>query len=131
MAQVDILGMILKPAWSETKQTPEVLGACERIRNHIGSLIDTHLDAKADRYNDIASAVIEAKDKDTGLPFTRDELIDQLGVFFLAGHETTASALTWVFYILAERPEWLARLREEIDPVLSCLLYTSDAADED
>ena len=54
-----------------------------------------------------------------GLPFTRDELIDQLGVFFLAGHETTASALTWVFYMLAERPEWLARLREEIDPYMS------------
>ena len=80
-------------------------------------LIDTHLNAG--KYNDIASAVIEAKDKDTGLPFTRDELIDQLGVFFLAGHETTASALTWVFYMLAERPEWLARLREEIDPYMS------------
>lgn len=119
VAQVDILGMILKPAWSEAKQTPEVLAACERIRHHIGALIDTHLDADPGHYNDIASAVIEAKDKDTGLPFTRDELIDQLGVFFLAGHETTASALTWVFYILAERPEWLARLREEIDPVMA------------
>ena len=119
VAQVDILGMILKPAWSEIKQTPEVLAACERIRHHIGALIDTHLNAREGEYNDIASAVIEAKDKDTGLPFTRDELIDQLGVFFLAGHETTASALTWVFYMLAERPEWLARLREEIDPYMS------------
>ena len=118
VAQVDILGMILKPAWSEAKQTPEVLAACERIRHHIGALIDTHLEAEPGEYNDIASAVIEAKDKDTGLPFTRDELIDQLGVFFLAGHETTASALTWVFYILAERPEWLVRLREEIDPLM-------------
>ena len=119
VAQVDILGMILKPAWSEIKQTPEVLGACERIRHHIGSLIDTHLNAEEGEFNDIASAVIEAKDKDTGLPFSRDELIDQLGVFFLAGHETTASALTWVFYMLAERPQWLARLREEIDPYMS------------
>ncbi|MDA0891423.1 MAG: cytochrome P450 [Proteobacteria bacterium] len=119
VAQVDILGMILKPAWSETRQSPEVLAACERIRRHIGTLIDTHLDGDANQFNDIASAVIEAKDKDTGLPFTRDELIDQLGVFFLAGHETTASALTWVFYILAERPEWMARLRAEIDPFMA------------
>ena len=118
VAQVDILGMILKPAWSETKQVPEVLEACQRIRHHIGGLIDTHLDSHDGEFNDIASAVIEAKDKDTGLPFTREELIDQLGVFFLAGHETTASALTWVFYILAERPEWMVRLREEIDPVM-------------
>ena len=57
-----------------------MLAACERIRHHIGALIDTHLEAEAGEYNDIASAVIEAKDKDTGLPFTRDELIDQLGV---------------------------------------------------
>jgi len=112
------LGMILKPAWSETKQVPEVLEACQRIRHHIGGLIDTHLDSHDGEFNDIASAVIEAKDKDTGLPFTREELIDQLGVFFLAGHETTASALTWVFYILAERPEWMVRLREELDPVM-------------
>ena len=48
VAQVDILGMILKPAWSETKPTPEVLAACERIRHHIGALIDTHLDAEPD-----------------------------------------------------------------------------------
>ena len=82
-------------------------------------MIDTHLNAEEGEFNDIASAVIEAKDKDTGLPFSRDELIDQLGVFFLAGHETTASALTWVFYMLAERPQWLARLRAEIDPYMS------------
>ncbi|MEL7429856.1 MAG: cytochrome P450, partial [Pseudomonadota bacterium] len=52
----------------------------------------------------------------TGL-FTRAELIDQLGVFFLAGHETTASALTWAFYVLAKRPDILARIREEIETV--------------
>ena len=47
----------------------------------------------------------DRSEQNSGLPFTRDELIDQLGVFFLLVR-TTASALTWVFYILAERPEW-------------------------
>ena len=42
-------------------------------------------------------------------------MIDQLGVFFLAGHETTASALTWAFYILADQPKWIERLRAEVD----------------
>jgi cytochrome P450 len=50
-------------------------------------------------------------------PFTREELIDQLGVFFLAGHETTASVLTWVFFILAMHPETLARVRNEVEEV--------------
>ena len=58
-----------------------------------------------------------ARDRETGAPFTREELIDQLGVFFLAGHETTASALTWAFYILASRPEIAARIKDEADTV--------------
>jgi cytochrome P450 len=114
--QVDVLRLIVKPAWSDTPQPPEVLAACERIRRHLGKLVDSHLQ-EPDRFDDIASSVISARDQETGEPFTREELIDQLGVFFLAGHETTASALTWAFYILAAQPHWLGRLRKEIDRV--------------
>ncbi|MEM0953829.1 MAG: cytochrome P450 [Pseudomonadota bacterium] len=117
VAQVDIGRLILAPAWSEAPQPPEVLAACKRIRDHIGTLLDTHLEP-GNSYNDIASDVIAARDAETGRPFSRDELIDQLGVFFLAGHETTASVLTWVFYILSQRPPTLARLREEVHNVV-------------
>jgi cytochrome P450 len=41
-------------------------------------------------------------------------LIDQIAVFFLAGHETTASALTWAFFILSQQPKVLAKLRTEV-----------------
>jgi cytochrome P450 len=58
-----------------------------------------------------------ARDSATGEGFSRDELIDQLGVFFLAGHETTASALTWAVYILASRPDILEKLRAEVDAI--------------
>ena len=114
VAQVDVLRLIFAPAWSDTPQPPEVLRACERIREHLGALIDPHMERDAG-FNDIASAVIAARDSDTGEPFTREELIDQLGVFFLAGHETTASVLTWVFYILANQPELVARLVNAIE----------------
>jgi cytochrome P450 len=117
VAQVDIGRLILAPAWSEAPQPPEVLAACKRIRGHVGSLLDTHL-APDSAYNDIASDVIAARDAETGQPFSREELIDQLGVFFLAGHETTASVLTWVFYILSQQPETLATLRAEVEQVL-------------
>lgn len=117
VAQVDIRRLITEPAWSNPPQPPEVLAACRRIRGHLGTLVDTHFAQDAD-YNDIASAVIAAVDEDSGEPFTRDELIDQLGVFFLAGHETTASVLTWVFYILAMQPAVLERLRAELDAVV-------------
>ena len=94
-------------------QPDEVISACARIRRHLGQLVDTHLGDGHGKYNDIASAVISARDSETGKPFTRDELIDQLGVFFLAGHETTASVLTWVFYILSQQPDVLRQFRKK------------------
>lgn len=117
VAQVKIWRLIVDPAWTEVRQEPDVLAACQRIRHHLGTLVDSHLGNPNPPYNDIASAVIAATDADTGAPFTREELIDQLGVFFLAGHETTASALTWAVFILARRPDLLARMREEIEEI--------------
>ncbi|CAN0308306.1 unnamed protein product, partial [Chrysoparadoxa australica] len=117
VAQVKIWRLIVDPAWTEVEQDPEVLAACERIRKHLGTLTDTHLNAAPGEYDDIASAVIAARDADTGEAFTREELIDQLGVFFLAGHETSASALTWAFYLLAMQPQVAQRLRDEVDAV--------------
>ena len=112
VAQVRIARLIADPAWTRVPQKPEVLAACARIRAHLGALIDGHAGT-----DDIAGAVMAARDAATGEGFTRDELIDQLGVFFLAGHETTASALTWAVYILASRPDILARLRAEVTAV--------------
>ncbi len=113
VAQVDIFRLIFQKAWTDVPQPPGVSAACERIRGHLGDLLDPHLE-HPERFNDIASDVIAAKDAETGAAFTRDELIDQLGVFFLAGHETSASALTWVFYLLAVQPDLVQRLRTEI-----------------
>jgi cytochrome P450 len=61
--------------------------------------------------------VAAARDLESAEGFTREELIDQLGVMFLAGHETTASVLTWVFFILATQPTVLERMRAEIATV--------------
>ncbi len=115
-AHVELKRLILSPAFDDIPQHPHVLEACARIRRHLGAMVDPHL-ADGAAFDDIASAVIAARDPETGSPFTREELIDQLGVFFLAGHETSASALTWAFFIAATRPEALARIREEVDAV--------------
>ncbi|MDJ0614320.1 MAG: cytochrome P450 [Rhizobiaceae bacterium] len=116
VAHVEIKRLIFQPAWSHIPQKPDVLQACERIRSHLGKMVDGHLSEGA-AFEDIATEIIAAKDQKTGKGFTREQLIDQLGVFFLAGHETTASALTWAFYVLATRPDILACLREEVDRI--------------
>jgi cytochrome P450 len=115
VAQVEIRRLIMDRAWTRIPQKQHVLDACTLIRGHLGALLDTHLAAGAS-FDDICAAVVEARDGE-GRAFTRKELIDQLGVLFLAGHETSASALTWVFFILATQPALVARLRAEVQAV--------------
>ena len=118
VASVDLWQLIFGRPWADVRQPANVLAACERIRGHIGDLLDPRLDPDAPAIDDIVAAVIAARDQQTGEGFSRKELIDQMGVFFLAGHETTASVLTWVFYILAVRPDVAARMRAEVDDVV-------------
>ena len=116
VGSIDIKRLLVDKPWSPTTQPQPVRDACARIRRHLGTMLDTRIATEG--LDDIAGAVLDARDTDTGQPFTREELIDQLGVFFLAGHETTASSLTWAFYILSERPDVVARMREEVERVV-------------
>jgi cytochrome P450 len=113
VAQVRLLPMILSKAWADTPQRPEVLAACARIRELLGELVDAHATRGTE---DIAASMREARDADE-VPFTREELIDQIGVMFLAGHETTASALTWILYLISMVPAVRERLLAEIKRV--------------
>ncbi len=116
VGSIDLKRLLWDRPWSPHAQPPAVVEACRNIRRHLGAMLDARLATPG--LDDIAGAVLEARDTDTGAPFTREELIDQLGVFFLAGHETTASSLTWAFFILAQRPDVVARLRAEVDAVV-------------
>lgn len=116
VAHVEVMRLIFGKPFDAIPQRPDVLAACARIRGHIGDLLDRHL-AKGASFDDIAARVIEARDLDTQAQFTREELIDQLGVFFLAGHETTASALTWAVFIASAQPQVAQRIRDEVEAV--------------
>jgi cytochrome P450 len=117
VAHVELKALIFDPPFKQYEQHAPVLEACERIRHHLGTLVDSHLNDEAGTYNDIASNIIGARDAETGVGFDRRELIDQLGVFFLAGHETTASALTWAFFMLSQQPDVVADIRREVQHV--------------
>jgi cytochrome P450 len=116
VAHVEVMRLIFGKPFDAIPQRPDVLAACQRIRHHIGGLLDLHLAAGA-KFDDIAARVIEARDLATDTAFTREELIDQLGVFFLAGHETTASALTWAVFIASVRSEVAAGIANEVADV--------------
>ena len=117
VAQVDVKTLIWDKAFTEVAQPRNVLEACAHIRDHIGALVDERLASTAPIHDDLAAAAIAARD-DEGRPFTRQELVDEISTFFLAGHETTASALTWMVFLLSRMPDLAARLQREVDGVV-------------
>ena len=69
--------------------------------------------------------MLEAEDE-TGQKMTNSELRDQLITYFLAGQETTALALFYTFYLLAENPDAESELETELKNVLAARLPTAD-----
>ncbi|WP_170463814.1 cytochrome P450 [Ruegeria arenilitoris] len=63
--------------------------------------------------DDLATKIMTTRDPETGHGFDTQEMVDQVAIFFLAGHETSASALAWTLYLMAMYPEWQDRLAGE------------------
>lgn len=56
--------------------------------------------------DDLATRIMTTPDPQTGRCFSEPEMVDQVAIFFLAGHETSASALAWALWLLAAHPDW-------------------------
>ncbi|WP_226621354.1 cytochrome P450 [Alloyangia pacifica] len=65
--------------------------------------------------DDLATKIMTRADPQTGETFSTEEMVDQVAIFFLAGHETSASALAWALWLVAAHPEWQARLADEAE----------------
>lgn len=63
--------------------------------------------------DDLATKIMTTRDPETGETFTTAEMVDQVAIFFLAGHETSASALAWTLYLMAVFPDWQEKVAEE------------------
>ena len=68
-------------------------------------------------YDDILDALLNAKHEETGKVFGYEELVDHISMLFLAGHETSASALTWSLYLLANTPDIQQKVFQEVEAV--------------
>jgi enediyne biosynthesis protein E7 len=69
------------------------------------------------RHNDIVSQLIDARDRQSGETMGDRQLIDEIMTLIVAGHETTASSLNWLWYLLTQAPDVAARVRDEVDGV--------------
>jgi cytochrome P450 len=75
-------------------------------------------------HGDLLSMLLSAQDEDDGGVMTDQQVRDEAMTIFLAGHETTANALTWTWYLVSTTPEVEARLHDEVDRVLQGRLPT-------
>jgi cytochrome P450 len=69
--------------------------------------------------DDLLSMLLEMRDEKTGQGMSDRQARDEVVTIFFAGHETTAAAMTWAFYLLSEHPDVEQRVREELKTVLN------------
>ncbi|MBI3359796.1 MAG: cytochrome P450 [Chloroflexi bacterium] len=81
--------------------------------------------ASGEDRGDLLSMLLQAQDTEgDGVGMSDGQLRDEVMTLFLAGHETTANALAWTFYLLSQNPKVEARLHAELDAVLGSRLPT-------
>ena len=71
------------------------------------------------RYDDLLDMLMRTRDEETGETMSDSQLRDEVTTIFMAGHETTANALSWALYLLAKHPDASRKIREESSQVLA------------
>ena len=113
---LNIAAFIPLPRWMPRLHSRATRRSAARIRNLITKLTLERADqiAVGTAPDDLATKIMTTPDPETGRCFEWREMVDQVAIFFLAGHETSASALAWSLYLLAENQEVQTSLAEEV-----------------
>jgi cytochrome P450 len=104
------------PSWAPHPGMLRMRIAQRQLRGAVANLVAERRSAQA-QTDDLLQRLIKARNPETGAAMSDALLIDNLLTFFLAGHETTAKALTWTLYLLARAPEWEQRVLDEVHRV--------------
>lgn len=105
------------PYWLPTPRNLRSRRAIRRLDRLIHRIIAGRRASAEDR-GDFLSMLLNAQDADDGSRMTGRQVRDEAMTMFLAGHETTAVALSWAWYLLAQHPAAEARLGDELRDVL-------------
>ncbi len=104
---LNLAALIPLPRWMPRFHRRRTLAAASSIRGALAALVDRRAAeiAAGTAPDDLATKIMTFPDPETGHRFTPGEMVDQVAIFFLAGHETSASALAWGLYLLATHHE--------------------------
>ncbi|WP_262923035.1 cytochrome P450 [Hymenobacter cellulosilyticus] len=100
----------------------------DQLTQELRTLLSRHIAARR-RENDLPAAttppddllqmLLDVRYEDTGLPMTDEQLLDEALILLIAGHETSANALTWLLYLLGQHPAEAEAIRAETAAVLA------------
>ena len=97
--------------WRSRRAAAEIRGLLEAL---VKPRFKAHRAGHSVQQPDILESFLNARDSVSHAPFSFEELVDQVAMLFLAGHETSASALTWALYLLAQSPDIQERMHAEV-----------------
>ncbi len=113
---LNLAAFVRLPHWLPRFHSKQAKTTAAHIRRLIYKLVEQRQQeiAAGTAPDDLATKIMTTVDPETGETFQPEELVDQVAIFFLAGHETNASALAWSVYMLAMHPEWQSKVAEEV-----------------
>ncbi len=105
------------PVFVPIKPNRDFLRARQIVRKVSREILEERR-AAGGEHHDFLQMLLDLRYEDTGEGMNDMQIINEMGTFFFAGHETTANTLTWTWYLLDQNPAVEARLHEELDRVL-------------
>ena len=108
------MSLLRAPSWMPTPDNRRIQRALKRMDNVVYRLIQEHRERPA--AFDVLNALLMARD-DEGRGMDDTLVRDQVLTFFLAGHETASTTMSWAYRILCEHPEVMERIKDEADMI--------------
>jgi cytochrome P450 len=116
----NIMDMLGWPRWLASLPRR---GVARRTLGEFDQVIDRLINERTrdpEKYpKDLLARLIAARDEQTGGGMSAQEVRDHVITIFLAGHETTAMAMTWTWFLLSQHPFEESKLHAELDSVLA------------
>ena len=116
---------VVDMAWLPTPRNRQYQKALSKLDAVIYGIIKQRHQSN-ENFDDLLTMLLESADAETGERMTDVQLRDEIITIYLAGHETIANALSWGWYLLAQHPEVVSKLRAEADAVLQGRVPTAD-----
>ncbi|HEX6369379.1 MAG TPA: cytochrome P450 [Longimicrobium sp.] len=105
------------PQWLPTRENRRFASARDVVHRTVDAMIAERRRSGRE-LPDLLQTLLDARDADTGARMDDRQVRDEALTLMIAGHETAAASMSWMWYLLARSPDAAATLREELDSVL-------------